>query len=81
VGLLDEDVYVFIIRIRLEPREIAGAPVKWKGEIEQIPNQNLRYLSDLRDIPAFIAGSMEGVGVKLGEHSRVRRWLNWRKPG
>jgi hypothetical protein len=50
----DDNRHVFIVRIWLEPREIAGAVVEWRGMIEHLPTQERRYLTDLAAIAPFI---------------------------
>jgi len=70
---------VFIVRIWLEPREIAGAAVVWRGVIEHVPTHKQRYFNDLGVITSFIAPYLESMGVRRGKgqlRRRLRRWLN-----
>lgn len=75
-------MHVFIVRIWIEPREIAGAVVEWRGVIEHLPTQERRYLNDLAVIANFITPYLDGMGVQRvqemqqGLPARLRRWLN-----
>jgi hypothetical protein len=75
----DGRMHVFMVRIWLEPREIAGAVVEWRGVIEHLPTQKRRYLNDLAALSSFITPYLDSMGVKHGMHGRWRRWLNRRK--
>jgi hypothetical protein len=72
----DGRTHVFIVRIWLEPRELAGAVVEWRGVIEHVPTQERRYLNDLAALSSFITPYLDSMGVKRGMHERWRRWLN-----
>jgi hypothetical protein len=72
--------HVFIVRIWLEPREIMGAAVEWRGVIEHVPTQKRRYLTDLAALTPFITPYLESMGVKDGVHGRLRRLMNrWKQ--
>lgn len=82
----DEHRHVFIVRIWLEPREISGAVVEWRGVIEHLPTQERHYLNDLAAIGRFITPYLDSMGVKRGKPGRLSRWLNqwnryWRARG
>ncbi|MCP4623543.1 MAG: hypothetical protein GY850_08435 [bacterium] len=51
----DENTHSFIVRIRLEPRELEGAEPELRGEIEHVASGKVRYLKDLGEIAIFIA--------------------------
>ena len=73
---LEANFHPFILRIWLEESvEEAGRAV-WRGHITHVPSGERRYLKSLNDIPIFIAPYLERMGVKLGLHWRVRRWLD-----
>jgi hypothetical protein len=78
----DGQRHVFVVRIWLEPREIAGAAVEWRGVIEHLPTQQHRYLNDLTVITHFIAPYLISMGVQrvqVAQHgmpARFRRWLS-----
>lgn len=71
--------HVFVVRIWLEPREIAGAVVEWSGVIEHLPTQERRYLNDLAAVTGFITPYLESMGVKNGVRRGLRRWMSWWK--
>jgi hypothetical protein len=75
MALLEDSTQVFIVRVWLEPREIDGAPIAWRGVIEHVPSGERRYVRDLDDIPANIAPFLVGLGVDLGTQWRLRKWL------
>jgi len=55
--------HVFLVRIWVEPREIAGAALQWRGVIEHLPTRERRYLNDLAVLTHFITSYLEGLGV------------------
>jgi hypothetical protein len=78
----DERTQVFIVRIWLEPREIVGAGVEWRGVIEHVPTQERRYLNDLAALLPFITPYLDSMGVKRTRPGRLRRWLDaWKRQG
>lgn len=78
--LFEEHTHVFIVRIWREPREIEGAAPEWRGVIEHVPDGKRHYLKNLAEITTFIAPYLKQMGVELGIHQRVRRWLNqWQR--
>lgn len=72
---LEDNTYVFIVRIWLERREIEGAAFEWRGVIEHVLTGERRYVRDLNDIPANIAPFLEEMGVGLRTRWRLRKWL------
>jgi hypothetical protein len=70
--------HVFVVRIWLEPREIAGAVAEWRGMIEHLPTQERRYLNDLAAISRFITPYLYSMGIKGGVRAGLRRWLSQR---
>ncbi len=73
--LLDENTHVFIIRMWLEPREIAGAAPEWRGMIEHVTSGERQYVKSLDEATEFIAGFLQRMGVKIGLRARLRRWF------
>ena len=47
-----------------------------RGHITHIPNGTRRYVQDLDGIVFFIIPYLESMGVRLGLHWRLKRWLN-----
>ncbi len=45
---------VFIVRVWLEPREIAGALPLWRGHIQRVTGGEQRYLLELQGVVEFI---------------------------
>jgi hypothetical protein len=68
--------HVFIVRIWLEPREIAGAAPEWRAVVEHVPDGKKRYIKDLDELEQFISVYLEEMGVRLGARWRARRWLS-----
>jgi hypothetical protein len=61
----------FIVRLwREEIDEEAGQPV-WRGHITHVPSGTRRYLTDLREVTAFIAPYLEA------EKARTGWWRRW----
>ena len=58
-----ETTHAFILRLWLEPREIEGVDPEWRGMIEHVPSGKRRYVTDLRDLMAFIAVYLEEMGI------------------
>jgi hypothetical protein len=73
---VDVESHVFIVRIWLEPREIAGAALEWRAVIEHVPDGKQRYVNDLDQLEQFISPYLEEAGVRLGARWRARRWLS-----
>ena len=49
------DTHVFIVRIRQEAREIAGAEPKWRGSVEHLPSRTKGHFETLDAMADFIA--------------------------
>ena len=62
----------FVIRIWIEPREIAGEVPQWRGIIQHALYGDQRHLKDLDEIIGFIEPYMTDMGIKP---SRTP-WLN-----
>lgn len=65
--LLEDKSAAYIVRVWLEPREIEGAPVEWRGSIEHVASGTTKYLTDLDEMPRFIRPFLEAMGVDFGE--------------
>ncbi len=61
VSPFDDGTRVFIVRIRLEAREIPDAQPEWRGTIEYVPNGERRFFKDLSEITAFVARFVPGM--------------------
>jgi hypothetical protein len=69
------DNHSFIVRIWPEPREIEGAPLQWRGKIENAANpREQRSLKDLDEIISFITPYLQKMGVEV---SRPRKWREY----
>lgn len=53
--LFRPDLHVFILRARLEPREIPGAKPEWRFWIEHHPGGEQRNFKDFTGVLEFIA--------------------------
>ena len=53
---VEAEVHVFVIRARLEPREMAGAVPQWRFWIEHLPGGERHHYRDFAEVLAFIAG-------------------------
>ena len=73
----DGQRHVFVVRIWLEPREIAGAVVEWRGVIEHLPTQERCYLNDLAVIAPFITPYLNSMGVQVVDHGMRAQWRRW----
>ena len=67
--LLEDNTSAYIVRVWLEPREVAGAPVEWRGSIEHVASGMTRYLTDLDEIGRFIRPFLEAMGVDFAERA------------
>ncbi len=74
--LFEDNTHVFIVRVWLEPREIEGAPLEWRGSVEHVPSGNRCYVKELGEIAGFVAPYLKQMGVKHGLCTRIKRWLN-----
>ncbi len=61
----EPNTHSFIVRIWLEPREIAGATVEWRGVIEHVASGERLYINDVDRIAEFIAPYLEEMGVRV----------------
>lgn len=76
-----DNTHVFIVRVWLEPRELAGARAEWRGVIEHMASGEVRYVHDLDDLVATIAPYLADLGVSLPLRwrfrQRIRRWKRY----
>ena len=63
----DEDSAAFIVRVWIEPREVVGAPVTWRGSIEHVGSGRVKYVTELEEIGRFVGRVLEGMGIKSAE--------------
>lgn len=67
-----EDSAAFIVRVWIEPREVEGAPVTWRGSIEHVPSGRVKYVKELEEIGWVVGGVLEGMGVETLYEKRCR---------
>jgi len=71
------DNQVFIIRIRIVPREMPGKVPIWRGEIEQLNTGKKVFLKNLNEIISFIQPILEDMGADAtGPPVVLPKWLN-----
>ncbi len=68
----------FIVRVWLEEEATEASAGVWRGHIRHVPSQRGRYVTNLDEIPAFIAPYLEDMNVRVGRGWRLRRWLRRR---
>ena len=66
VGFASGADSVFIVRLRIVPREIASQPPVWRGTVEHVPSGERRGVMSLLDIVDFIAGFLREAGADPG---------------
>jgi len=84
MGSFEENTHSFIVRIWLEPRELAGAVPEWRGVVEHAASGERRYFMDFDDLLNFIASYLDGKGGGHGGKRPggwVRRGLRTRWGG
>lgn len=67
----ESNLHSFIVRLWREETDEAAGPTVWRGHITHVPSGTRRYLTDLRDIAAFIAPYLEA------EEARPEWWRRW----
>jgi hypothetical protein len=76
VGTPGSDNQVFIVRIRIVPREMPGKAPIWRGEIEQLSSSRKAFLKNLNEIISFIQPVLEEMGVEeTGPPAALSKWL------
>lgn len=55
----EENSSAFIVRVWIEPREVEGAPVVWRGSIEPVASGRVKYVVELEEIGRFVGGVLE----------------------
>jgi len=65
--LLEDNATAYIVRVWVERREVEDAPVAWRGSIEQVASDRIKYLTDLDEIARFIRPFLEALGVTFGK--------------
>lgn len=76
--LLGQTIHSFVVKIWREEAE-QGKPPIWRGHITHVPSNARRYLKSLGDIPIFIKGYLDRMGVRVEFWWRMRGWLKRRK--
>ncbi len=62
---IEDDAHSFIVRVRLEPRELEGAVSEWRGMIEHVASGERLFINDVIRIVEFITPYLEQMGVKI----------------
>ena len=70
----EENSHSFIVRIWLEPRELAEAVPEWRGVVEHVASGERRYFIDLDDLLNFIASHLDGKETGY-RGKRPRDWV------
>ncbi|HRJ41017.1 MAG: hypothetical protein KJZ86_16670 [Caldilineaceae bacterium] len=68
----EENSSAFIVRVWIEPREVEGAPVVWRGSIEHVGSGRVKYVTELEEIGRFVRRFLEYVGVEFVEKRELR---------
>lgn len=63
MNLFEDQTAAFVLRIWVERRALAGAPVEWRGMIEHATSGQRHYARDLASIVHFIKQYMVEMGV------------------
>jgi hypothetical protein len=53
--MLENINHSYIVRIWLEPREIEGANIEWKGSVQHVTSGERKYFTTFAQLNAFIA--------------------------
>lgn len=60
----DEKTETFIIRIWVEPREFAEAPLVWTGELEHVTSHKRYYFRNLNKLLALLRPHLAALGIQ-----------------
>ncbi len=63
MNLFEDQTAAFMLRIWVERRELAGAPVEWRGLIEHVTSGQRHYTKDLTTMLHFVKQYMVELGV------------------
>ena len=61
MSLADARTEVFIVRIRLEPREDESSEMIWRGRVEHLGTKQVRHFRDMATLVSFLTGH-GGIG-------------------
>jgi hypothetical protein len=65
--------HVFIIRVRSERREIAGAPPEWRFWVEHLPTGDRQNVRDFGEVLGFIRVHVPGLTIGHSDESLSQR--------
>jgi hypothetical protein len=77
--MYDSHIHSFIIKIWLEESTEEAGRATWRGTITHVPSGKRRYVRTLDGVTAFIAPTLESMGVRMSPIWRVRRWWKQRR--
>ena len=70
--MVEENTHVFIVRFWREPREVAGTRPEWRGVIEHVNSNEVRYVRGLNEVVTFIAAR---IGMERGQRDGPGYWI------
>jgi hypothetical protein len=70
-----KDYHSFIVRVRLEPRELDGADSELRGNVEHVGSGEHKSVKDLNMISSFIAAYLPGIKASNAKESIFLRIL------
>jgi hypothetical protein len=76
---MQDNTPVFIVRLWLEHREIAGAAPLWRGSVEHVASGAKQYILALDEILAFIMPYLNVTDPPVPLSQPERRWLHRRR--
>lgn len=76
MSLAEHDIQSFIVKIRFEQCDDEAGDSIWRGHITHVPSGTRHPVTDLYDIPIFIAPYLSTMGVKFPRYCRMRLWLD-----
>jgi hypothetical protein len=62
-----ETSHSFLVRIRLETRELQNAEPVWRGDIEHIKTGTHTYFDHLDEIAVFLRPYLEEMGTEINK--------------
>lgn len=54
----------FIVRIRIEPREVVGAEPIWRGVVEDVATGERRYFQHMSSLVEFLSAYLRRMGIE-----------------
>ena len=69
------NAHSFIVKIWIDGEEQGVNRVTWRGHITHVSSNQRQYISDLDEIPSFLASYLQQMGVKMGIWWKFKQWL------